>query len=70
MISYSFSIPYPGFVDIYFPGMERMRFSEQSIRDAIANVNAKKETFETDKAYRAVLNIYEQALRLIEEEKK
>jgi hypothetical protein len=69
MTSHSFSIPYPGFVDICFDGMDPMRFSEQSVRDAIANVKARKDTFATEAAYLAVLHIYEQALCLLEEKK-
>ena len=70
VLQYSFNIPYPGFVDIQFQGMEPMRFSEQAIRDAIAGLQRRKETFETEYAYQSVLSIYEQALRLLEEEKK
>lgn len=71
ILQYSFNVPYPGFVDIKFDGFESpMRFSEQAIRDAIAGVKARKDTFETETAYKAVLSIYEQALRLLEEEKK
>lgn len=70
MTQYSISIPYPGFVDICFPEMSPMRFGEQSIRDAIESVKARKDTFATEQAYNAVLGVYEQALHLLEAEKK
>lgn len=70
VIDYYFIVPFPGYVDICINGME-MRFSEQSVRQAIANIKAKKDTFATEAAYNSILNIYEQALRvLLKEETK
>lgn len=68
LLQYSFTVPYPGFVVIHMNDMD-FRFDEQSIRNAIEGLKRRKDTFETESDYRSILTIYEQALRLLEEEK-
>lgn len=65
----SFNVPYPGHVEIHLQGM-KFCFSEEDLRNAIANLQRRRATFKTEADYRSILTIYEQALRLLEEEKK
>jgi hypothetical protein len=69
MLKHSITVPRSGFVDIHVAGM-RFRFDEQAIRRAIKNTKKGREHFATEEAYQDVLSLYEQALRLLENEKR
>lgn len=64
-----FYIPYPGHVNIHL-GTLTMCFDEQFLKIAILRIKAKKDSFKDETFYKSTLAIYEQALRLLEEEKK
>ena len=66
MLTTYYVVPFPGFVDIYLQGMT-FRFSKESIEIAIGNVKRDKDTFATEAAYMETLNIYEVALKQLEE---
>lgn len=68
MLERRFHVPYPGHVDIFLHGMQ-FRFSKEALEIAILHTKAIREKFDSENAFQETLAIYEQALRLLEEQK-
>lgn len=68
MPKFTISVPFPGCVDIDEMGM-KMRFNEQSLKEALSRAKANPQAYASEETYKHVVEMYEAALKLLEEEK-
>ncbi len=63
---FTLNIPFTGCVEIHELGM-KMRFNEQSLKDALTRAKANPQAYASQETYKHVVGMYEAALKLLED---